>query len=135
MAQWDVPPVPPNKGPQARLDQTQIGQFDLSNTVYSMFSPSSCVAPEKPPVAGSKAAKQYKIPRGGAFEWASNPQYFFELLAWFGYTLLSKNPGGVIVFAVSAANLVPRAFAQHQWYQGKFEDYPKDRKVIIPFVL
>jgi len=117
------------------LRAPQVRQFDLSNTVCSLFFPSSCVHPVEPAVGVWDKKKQHKIPRGGAFEWATNPQYFFELLAWFSYMILSKNPAGLVVFSVSAANLVPRAFVQHQWYLEKFDEYPKTRKVIIPFVL
>jgi 3-oxo-5-alpha-steroid 4-dehydrogenase 1 len=39
-------------------------------------------------------------------------------------------------FAVwTIANLVPRAIAGHKWYNEKFEDYPKDRKAILPYLL
>lgn len=78
---------------------------------------------------------RYKIPKGGLFEYCTSPQYLCELLAWFGWSLISVNPGGVIVFLVSAANLIPRAYTQHEWYLKKFkEDYPKERKRLIPFI-
>jgi hypothetical protein len=39
-------------------------------------------------------------------------------------------------FAVwTFANLVPRAINHHQWYHEKFEDYPENRKAVIPFLL
>ena len=38
-------------------------------------------------------------------------------------------------FAVwTIANLVPRAFAHHRWYQATFADYPKERRALVPFV-
>ena len=58
---------------------------------------------------------RYKVPYGGGFEFVTNPQYFFELLGWFAWTLFSKNPAGVVVFLISSANLIPRAFNQHKW--------------------
>lgn len=79
---------------------------------------------------------RYKIPRGFAFEYCSNPTYFFELLGWFMFALMTLNPGGLIVFVVSCINLVPRAYQQHAWYQKTFgEAYPKNRSVLIPFLL
>ena len=32
------------------------------------------------------------------------------------------------------ANLVPRARSTHHWYLENFEDYPKNRKKLIPGV-
>lgn len=82
-----------------------------------------------------ESVPHYKIPYGGAFAFVTNPQYFFELLGWAAWAMCTANPGGLVVFAVSSANLVPRAFSQHKWYQTKFEDYPKERKVLVPFVV
>ena len=79
--------------------------------------------------------KVYRIPRGGLFEYISNQSYFTELVAWSGFALCTWSLGGVFILAISAANLIPRAFATHKWYLEKLEDYPKDRKVLIPFVL
>jgi len=42
---------------------------------------------------------------------------------------------GVFILGISAANLVPRAFATHRWYRDKFPDYPRHRRALIPFVL
>jgi len=30
---------------------------------------------------------------------------------------------------------MPRALTHHRWYHEKFEDYPKDRKAILPGLL
>jgi 3-oxo-5-alpha-steroid 4-dehydrogenase 1 len=79
---------------------------------------------------------RYKIPRGGAFEYVSSPQYAAELVAWTGFAIMTWGPGGLIVLTISMANLIPRAFKSHTWYQEKFGDeYPQNRKVIIPFIL
>lgn len=82
--------------------------------------------------AGSKI---YRIPRGGLFNYVTNASYLSELIAWTGFAIATWSLGAVFVLAISAANLVPRAFQAHQWYLDKFPDYPRERKVIIPFVL
>ncbi|KAH9260346.1 hypothetical protein BASA81_001516 [Batrachochytrium salamandrivorans] len=85
---------------------------------------------------GAPGEAKYKIPRGGGFEYVTNAPYFFELTAWLGFALMTLNPGGVVIFCISFANLVPRAFTVHKWYQDKFKDeYPKERKVIVPFII
>jgi 3-oxo-5-alpha-steroid 4-dehydrogenase 1 len=40
-------------------------------------------------------------------------------------------------FAVwTAVNLIPRALDHHKWYKSYFkEEYPKQRKAVIPFLL
>lgn len=78
--------------------------------------------------------KIYKIPVGGGFNYVSNPSYLGELIAWFGFALATWSPGGLFIFLISFANLFPRAIATHKWYQKKFEDYPKERKIIFPYI-
>mmetsp|Transcript_7149 Transcript_7149/g.11372 ORF Transcript_7149/g.11372 Transcript_7149/m.11372 type:complete len:267 (+) Transcript_7149:163-963(+) len=82
-----------------------------------------------------KGEPRYKIPYGGGFKYVSSPAYLGELLGWLGWTIMTLNPGGLVVFLISAANLVPRAFQTHRWYREKFEDYPTDRKALIPHVI
>lgn len=77
----------------------------------------------------------YKVPYGGAFRWVSSPQYLGELIAWAGFALMTWGLPGVMIFLISAGNLVPRAFATHRWYREKFPDYPADRKALIPYVV
>jgi 3-oxo-5-alpha-steroid 4-dehydrogenase 1 len=30
--------------------------------------------------------------------------------------------------------VVPRAISHHKWYKQKFQEYPKERKAILPFL-
>ena len=78
--------------------------------------------------------KEYRIPRGGLFRWVSSPSYLTELGAWAGFALCTWSLAGVFIFLISAANLVPRAFATHRWYRERFPDYPPERKALIPYV-
>lgn len=77
----------------------------------------------------------YKIPYGGMYRYVSSPQYLGELTAWAGFALMTWGLPGVMIFLISAANLVPRAFATHKWYRDKFPDYPVERKALIPHVV
>ncbi len=78
---------------------------------------------------------RYVIPKGFLFEYLSSPQYFTELTGFLGWAIMTWSPAGVFIFSISVANLVPRAFATHKWYREKFENYPKQRKVLIPFII
>jgi len=77
----------------------------------------------------------YKIPKGGLYRWITCPNYFGELVAWTGWAIAAWSIAGVSFAVFTAANLVPRAFQNHAWYLEKFDDYPKERKVIFPFVV
>lgn len=83
----------------------------------------------------AEGAKVYRIPQGGLFKYVSCPSYFTELLSFLGFAIATWSLGALFVLGVSAANLIPRAFQSHQWYKDKFDDYPKNRKVIIPGIL
>jgi 3-oxo-5-alpha-steroid 4-dehydrogenase 1 len=76
----------------------------------------------------------YRIPRRGAFRWVSSPHYLGEIIAWTGLMLASWCPGGLFVWAITLANLIPRARATHHWYAERFADYPAERKALVPFV-
>jgi len=79
--------------------------------------------------------KVYRIPFGGGFNLVTNPSYLGELIGWTGFAIATWSPGGLFVLLISAANLIPRSFATHKWYIDKFEDYPKDRKALVPFLV
>ncbi|PWA82396.1 steroid 5-alpha-reductase [Artemisia annua] len=77
----------------------------------------------------------YKIPFGGLFEYVSCANYFGEIVEWLGWSLMTGSSVGFGFFLYTCANLVPRARANHIWYLEKFgEDYPKERKIVIPFL-
>ncbi|MGW0249991.1 3-oxo-5-alpha-steroid 4-dehydrogenase [Nocardia goodfellowii] len=80
-------------------------------------------------------ATEYKIPFGGGFRFVTSPAYLGELLAWAGFALLTWNWAGVVIFLITAGNLVPRAFATHKWYRERFADYPAERKALIPYII
>jgi len=79
--------------------------------------------------------KGYKIPHGGLFEYISGANFVSETFEWLGFAIASWGLGGLVFFCVTASNILPRAVAHHKWYQEKFKDeYPKNRKALIPFV-
>lgn len=77
----------------------------------------------------------YKVPQGGLYRWISVPNYFGEIIEWIGLCIAAMTPAALAFALFSIANLLPRALAHHQWYKKTFDDYPKDRKAIIPFIL
>ena len=82
-----------------------------------------------------KQTTAYILPKGYLYEYISCPNYFGEMVEWFGFWVLSGT-FSAFVFAVSTvANLFPRAIKTHQWYHKKFNEYPKQRKAVIPFII
>lgn len=77
----------------------------------------------------------YTIPYGGGYRWVSSPHYLGEILAWTGLMVAAWCPGGLFIWAITLANLVPRAVATHRWYHRHFDDYPPERTALVPFLL
>ncbi|TAJ52990.1 MAG: DUF1295 domain-containing protein [Nevskiaceae bacterium] len=77
----------------------------------------------------------YKIPRGWLYEKVSCPNYLGELMIWTGWAIATWSLAGLSFVAWTAANLIPRACANHRWYRETFPDYPANRKVLIPGLL
>jgi protein-S-isoprenylcysteine O-methyltransferase Ste14 len=77
----------------------------------------------------------YKIPRGGLYRWVSAPNYLCEILEWIGWAIATWSPAGLAFALYSMANLAPRALKHHAWYRERFEDYPSERRALIPYLL
>lgn len=76
----------------------------------------------------------YHIPHGGLFRWVSCPNYLGEIIEWIGWALATWSPGGLVFAIWTVANLVPRARNHHIWYQKYFTHYPKERRILIPWL-
>lgn len=78
---------------------------------------------------------KYKIPYGGLFNHVSCANFFGEILEWFGYAIASSSVAAWAFWFFVCANLIPRGIAHHKWYLQKFDEYPKDRYAVIPFIM
>ncbi|GFR68107.1 3-oxo-5-alpha-steroid 4-dehydrogenase [Elysia marginata] len=76
----------------------------------------------------------YYIPYGGLFELVSCPNYFGELVQWIGWALATWSLAGFVWACFSAATFLARAHHNHMWYKENFENYPPNRKAVIPFL-
>lgn len=76
------------------------------------------------------------MPEGGYFDAVSAPHMFFEVLMYTTLTIiLAGNTSWLFVFFWVVANQVENAWLSHKWYLETFDDYPKDRRAIIPGLL
>ena len=78
---------------------------------------------------------EYSIPNGKLFNYISCPNYLGEILEWLGWAIMVLSFAGFSFFVWTLANLIPRALSTHKWYNQKFQDYPKDRKALLPYLL
>ncbi|OCH89893.1 hypothetical protein OBBRIDRAFT_813000 [Obba rivulosa] len=97
----------------------------------------------------SKGAKpHYAVPHGYLYSLISYPNYFCEWVEWLGFALaaaplpsftsfgdlLATLTPPYIFFLSEVFLMLPRAYRGHKWYHNRFSDYPRDRKVVIPFL-
>ncbi|XP_054840973.1 3-oxo-5-alpha-steroid 4-dehydrogenase 1 [Eublepharis macularius] len=76
----------------------------------------------------------YKIPTGGLFEYVTAANFFGEILEWSGFALACCTVESRVFAFSTCLVLTTRAHHHHQWYLQKFENYPRCRKILIPFV-
>jgi 3-oxo-5-alpha-steroid 4-dehydrogenase 1 len=95
-----------------------------------------------------KKGEHYEIPHGLLYKFISYPNYFCEWIEWLGFALaasplpsfeglgplLSTITPPFLFLVAELVTMIPRAVRGHQWYHNKFPNYPKERKVVIPFL-
>ncbi|XP_027034713.1 3-oxo-5-alpha-steroid 4-dehydrogenase 2a isoform X1 [Tachysurus fulvidraco] len=77
----------------------------------------------------------YKIPQGGMFELVSGANFFGEILEWCGYAIATWSLPTFSFAFFTVCSIGPRAYHHHRYYIKKFDNYPKSRKAVIPFLL
>ncbi len=83
----------------------------------------------------SKTENGYRIPRGGLFEKVSCPNFFGEIIEWTGFAIACWNLPALGFAVWTAANLIPRAISHHHFYKRTFDDYPEERRALIPGII
>ncbi|XP_037069859.1 polyprenol reductase-like [Pollicipes pollicipes] len=87
--------------------------------------------------SGAVVSERHAIPRGDWFEYVSCPHYLAEVVM---YTCLAVilGPAHLSWLAVwfwVVSNQVGAALMSHIWYRQKFDDYPAQRRAILPYLL
>ncbi len=77
----------------------------------------------------------YKIPHGSLFKYISCPNHFGEVVEWVGFMIIACNLPSMTFAIWTFCNLSPRSLNHHNWYKEKFNNYPKNRKAILPYIL
>ncbi|XP_017891409.1 polyprenol reductase, partial [Ceratina calcarata] len=79
--------------------------------------------------------KIYKIPHGGLFEYVSGALQITEIMMYMTLSMIlwqSSSYHYVTLWVL--ANQISTAVLTHQWYIETFKNYPKSRKILIPFI-
>ncbi|KAM6939899.1 3-oxo-5-alpha-steroid 4-dehydrogenase 2a [Xenentodon cancila] len=76
----------------------------------------------------------YRIPRGGMFELVSGANFLGEIIEWCGYAVAVWSLPAFAFAFFTMCSIGPRAYQHHRDYQKRFEDYPRTRKALIPFI-
>ncbi|KYQ94029.1 synaptic glycoprotein SC2-like protein [Tieghemostelium lacteum] len=76
-----------------------------------------------------------RIPRGFLFELLSCPNYTVEILAWLGFSIMTQTLTAFVFTLMGAAQMWVWAVGKHRRYRKDFPNYPKSRKILIPFLL
>lgn len=87
--------------------------------------------------AGHIVSEEHKLPKGGLFDTITSAHFLTEILIHgaIGLTLGFKHQSWWLCTGYVAISQFVRAMGRQQWYKRKFEDFPKGRKAIIPYIL
>ena len=53
---------------------------------------------------------------------------------WLGFAIAAQTLAAFTFAAFTFANLAPRARSHQRWYRERFPDYPRDRRILIPYI-
>lgn len=77
----------------------------------------------------------HKIPQGGLFNRVSAANFFGEIVEWLGFALMAGfSLPSVAFLCFTFANIGSRGLHHHNYYLKNFDNYPKNRKAVIPFI-
>ena len=107
--------------------------------IWASWHQSRChkiLAELRQPTRSVPRSNNYKIPYGDFFEYVSSPHYFAEILIYMAFNIVQGGDNRrlwlMLVFVIQ--NLTLGATVTQQWYLKKFENYPKNRYIILPFI-
>eukprot|EP01041_Mallomonas_annulata_P003590 gene3590-7134_t len=112
-----------------------LGSFIfISGIVCNIHADTTLFALRRKASHDSNGIRIYAIPKGGLFEFVSCANYTAEIIEWIGFAIACWSLPATAFALFTFCNTAPRAYHHHLWYLEKFEDYPKHRKAVIPFL-
>lgn len=80
-------------------------------------------------------ASKYALIDEFLFKYVSNPNYFGEILEWFGYFCVCQTAESFLFFFSTLNILVAAAIPRNKWNKYNIKGYSADKKACIPFVI
>ncbi|XP_076301117.1 polyprenal reductase [Lasioglossum baleicum] len=77
----------------------------------------------------------YKIPHGGLFEYVSGALQITEIIIYISLSVIlwqSSTYHYVTIWVI--INQISTAMLTHKWYIETFQNYPKSRKILVPYI-
>jgi len=116
--------------------QIAIGFIGFVVAEIGNYSIHAALRDLRPP--GTKERK-IPMPNGNPltnmFNLVSCPNYTYEALAWFSFSVMTQCVPALIFNAVGLYQMSVWAIGKHNNYKKEFPNYPKSRRAIMPFVL
>jgi very-long-chain enoyl-CoA reductase len=79
--------------------------------------------------------KERNIPNGFGFNMVSCPNYFFEILGWVFFSVLTGSVTAWIFTVIGAVQMYFWALKKHSRYRKDFKNYPSNRKALVPYLI
>ncbi|XP_066253784.1 polyprenol reductase [Euwallacea similis] len=83
---------------------------------------------------GNIINNEYKLPKGDWFDYLTSPHQTTEIVMYCCIAWILWSNTWFFVGAWVFTNQIETILLSHWWYQEKFEDFPKTRKALIPFL-
>lgn len=80
------------------------------------------------------------MPTGGMFNLVSFPNYFFEVMHWVGFCMITQTFAAYLFLFMGGSTMMIWAAQKHRRYKKLFDGkegrplYPRSRKIMFPFV-
>jgi len=116
--------------------QVVVGFIGFLVSEIGNYSIHAALRDLRPP--GTKERK-IPMPNGNPltnmFNLVSCPNYTYEALAWFSFSVMTQSVPALIFTAAGLYQMSVWAIGKHSAYKKEFQNYPKHRRAIVPFVL
>ncbi|GAB0089355.1 Polyprenol reductase [Sergentomyia squamirostris] len=110
-----------------------IGVFALAS--YHQFNSHRILVNLRKDNKGRVKSEGHFLPTGGFFDLVSSPHMFFECMIYGAICgIIYTSSSWWAVMGIVIVNQFTTAYQTHLWYSKNFENYPRNRKVIVPFI-
>ncbi|KIL65678.1 hypothetical protein M378DRAFT_76541 [Amanita muscaria Koide BX008] len=83
-----------------------------------------------------EGSRKRGIPYGYGFSFLSCPNYFFEIIAWITFSVMTHSGSSYLFTAIAITQMAVWAAKKHKVYKKEFgNSYPKGRYALMPFIL